>query len=428
MRGLIAIIVGAALLIGAGLWLHSSQTEDPSIESAADAADNGAPQTSTNTPQQAARDAVDTTEPLVAAEPPQSGQVFRPDTPPDLLADIGEFDALHSTRGDAARQRIVARGSHQMPAVLNAIEDVVANGGTDAQYNQLMITAAQLGDESHADRLIEIASGLEPSNMLSIVIFDVLDGIRAPEKGDVYAISLIQEPASQQMQLLSALTRFWHQADAEVAKLAISRVSSDDMQIRAAIYRVALNAGLEEEVRSRLAEDVASMQYGTPGNVTALNVYAAIEAPTAFVPQIESLRLYPSVKRAALLMNEFAWADSDGKEALLPRMLSSKTSELRSIAIAYILNNGRADLLAEQRLAYPPESPFAVFEASIPGFAALPREDKLRYVDEETLVRLESIAASEPRAQTTPHLRLVARKLGYAIRVRNGELSIEESR
>lgn len=427
MRGLIAVIVGAVLLIGAGYWLRSSNVDLESVETTVDAAEPAPTETAPAILEDNVAEAAETTQSQVAAGDNQSTEVFRPGTPPELLADIADFDALNSARGDAARQRIVARGPEQMPAILDALEDVVANGGTDGQYNQLMITATQLGDASHADRLIEIASGLDPSNMLSIVIFDVVDAIRAPAKGDAYAITLIQDPATEQMQLLSALTRFWHKADRDVAALAVTRLTTDDMQIRAAIYRVAFNGGLQDDIRKRLSEDVAAMEYSTPGNVTALNVFAAIEHPSIAVPQIESLRLYPSVKRAALLMSEFAWADSTGREALLPRMLSSNTSELRSVAIAHILNNGRTDLLVEHKLAQPPASPFANFESSIPGFAALPREAKLRYIDEETLVLLENLAAAPPRAQTTPHLRLVARKLGYSIEVRGNALSIEES-
>jgi hypothetical protein len=429
IRGLVVVVLGVVLLLTVGYWIRSvPEGPDPTPDSGApatptvEAADENPASSETTdratVPQDSEPAASDSTY-------PELNSVFRADTPLPLLADIADFDRMRSPKAVVARQRIIDRGEGEMPAVLAALDDVVSNHGTQAQLNHLMLVAAQLGNASHADELLSIAANIEPENILSGFMYDIVDMIGAPEKSDAFAISIIADPASRDMQLFSALSRYWFSAPPEVAELALQHLNADKLLIRAGVYRVAFNGGLSARIHADLADEITNMQYAEPGNITALNVLAAIEPASEFRPRLETLRLRPGLKVAAEQMNEFVWASPEEKESLLPGMLESKVSELRSTGIAFILVNSREDLLQAFGLAGIDPDPFDIYAEVIPNFENMSREEKLLYIGEDALTKLEATAASPRTVRVSAHTRRVAGRLGYVVVAADERISIE---
>ncbi len=75
--------------------------------------------------------------------------------------------------------------------------------------------------------------------------------------------------------------------------------------------------------------------------------------------------------KTALLLNEFSWASDRQKEELLPKLLASQNGEIKSIAMAYILENRRVDLLEKHSLAHLPTSLYAMYDSVVPNFESL---------------------------------------------------------
>ena len=357
---------------------------------------------------------------------PTTDEIFRDSTPADLLDDIAQFDSRQSMAADEARLRIVQRGPVQVPAILAALDDAVSNDGTDEQVYHLMIAFAALGNASHADRFEAIARKIDSNKWEAISTYDVLDQIGASAAADSLAYEVISDADSYGAVLIGALSRHWFSAPASVAEQALQHTDNEAPIIRSAAYRVAFVGGLEEKIRDELIEDVANVNQVDGGVVTMMNVMAAMEPEAEFMARIENLNLNHSVRKAALLMNQFVWQDATQKEALLTRMLRSSVSELRSTAIAYILDTGRGDLLVQHRLAHVVDfDPFTIYRENIRGFDNLPREKRLEHIPEQTLTLLEAQAARIGTVAMQGLTPLVARRLGYSLVVADDGTSIE---
>ncbi|MBT8089682.1 MAG: hypothetical protein KJO01_05685 [Gammaproteobacteria bacterium] len=347
---------------------------------------------------------------------PTIEKVFRDSTPADLLEDIAQFDSRRGMAADEAMQRIISRGPTQAPAVLAALDDVVSNNGTSAQAFHLITVFAAIGDASSAEDFVVIARKFDPKWMEAFSIYNVLDAIGAPDVADSLALEVISDADSDQAPLGGALSRYWFSAPADVAQQALQHIDNEMLPIRSGVYRVAFVGGLVDSIRDELIEDVTNVNQIDGGVVTMMNVMAAVEPEAEFNSRIEDLNLSHTVRKAALLMNQFVWQDTSQKEALLTKMLRSNVSELRSTAIAYILDTGRGDLLVQHRLAHVVNhDPFTIYRESIPDFDNLVREERLEYIPDQTLALLEAQAERLGTVSMARHTRLVARRLGYSL-------------
>lgn len=357
---------------------------------------------------------------------PTTGEIFRDSTPADLLEDIAQFDSTHSMAANEAVQRIIDRGPTQAPAVLAALDDVVSNNGTTVQAYHLITAFAALGDTRHAKDFVVVARKIDPKWLEALSTYDVLDAIGAPDVADSLALEVISNPDSDLAPLSGALSRYWFGAPADVAEEALQHIDNKMLPIRSGVYRVAFVGGLVDSIRDELIEDVTNVNQIDGGVVTLMNVMAAIEPEEEFRARVEGLDLNIGVRNAALLMNQFAWGDTLQKEALLTKMLRSDVSELRSTAIAYILESGRGDLLVQYKLAHVRVSdPFDIYRQNIPGFDDMSREERLEYLDEKTLAFLETAAEKTGTVTMPRHTRRVARKLGYSLVIADDGTSIE---
>ena len=335
--------------------------------------------------------------PHVAKTDERTSQVFRESTPPELLEDIAEFTRYRGLAADEARSRIVARGSAQVPEILAALDDAVSNGGTNAQIFHLMFTFAALADATHALEFVNIAKKMDPDVLVAGSTFEVLDRINSSATADELALEVLKN--GRGMLLLRALSRYWHQAPANIAEFALPHTRAEMSLVRAAAYRVTFVGGLGEEIRDQLIDDVSNAKHLEPGNITLMNVLAAMEPEAEFKSRLEDLSsLHRSTKNAALLMNRFVWQGPDGKIALLQEMLDSDNSELRSTAIAYILETGRSDLLSHYHLAF---------------------------VYSNTLAELESQDAKDKILIIKPLTRIATKGLGYRLSVADDGESVE---
>ena len=369
--------------------------------------------------------------PIVGQEQPQDDgvvlqDVFRDDTPPDLLEDIAYFDSRQSMAAEEALGRVIDRGPAQVPAILAALDDVASNDGTDAQAHFLVRAFAVLADAGHAEQFVDIARRLNAKRLVPLDTYDALHAIGAADVADALALEVISNAEDNQFGLLAALMRYWYAAPVEAAEAALQHVENERQVIRSGAYRVAFVGGLSDRIRDQIVEDVANVDQIKGGVVTMMNVMAAMEPVAEFQARVEPLDLRPGVRRAALLMNEFSWADDAGKVALIPRMLRSDTSELRSTAIAYMLRSDRGDLLVEHQLAGVNNyDPFDIYRENFPGFDGMSRQERVDMIGEETLTLLEALVEEIGTVTMDRHARYVATRLGYTVVTASDGVSVQ---
>lgn len=350
---------------------------------------------------------------------------------------LGGRDAAYG-----AAKKLAELGGAIVPELIIALEDTLNELATYDPYNlgdaknyysalldrqvQLMGLIAAAGGPEHADLLISMASSMQSENIVAASYFEALDILGAYEKADALATQIIADPDSDNIKLFVAMARYGQRTPAEVANFAEQHLDKDLLLVRGKAYRLLINAGRGHEFRDRLIQEVDKLEYTGSGNHTMLQALAFVEEPETFKPRIERLRLQPDVKEAATLTNRFAWSSDDERLAMLSSMFMSdmRYADVEAIAIGFMLENGRVDLLEEHRLVSRAIQQFEYYEAIVPGFAEMSRDRLLRHMSTEevdAIIRQKSQPLVPILSST---MRLVSRRLGYRIEKRDGTIVI----
>lgn len=371
-----------------------------------------------------------------------TADVAAQDTRPAVSESVLEqVEMLGDRRGsNSATRQLAERGETIVPELITALEDALDEMARYDPYNlgdhkdtyssmldrqyHLMTIIGSNGSTAHVSRLTGIADKIRSENMAASSYFGMLDNLGAQQEADRIAALVIADPNSDEMKLFAAMARYYRWTPAAVADSAALHFDKKLSINRAGAYQLIINAGRGDEVRARLIDEVGKLEYTGTGNKAMLQALAVIDEPESFLPRLEVLRLQPSAKRAATLVNGFTWSSDKEREAMLPDMLNTDNSELDLYAIEFMLENGRTDLLEEYRLAWPAMRQFEYYQLLIPGFAEMPRERLLRYLSPEEVDRIEWQKSNPIMPMTTPTMRLALQRLGYALEKRAGTIVI----
>jgi hypothetical protein len=339
-----------------------------------------------------------------------------------------------------AAKKLAEEGGAIVPELIIALEHTLNElstydpynlGDAKDDYSALLYRQAQLmgligasGGAEDADRLISMAGLMRSENIVAASYFETLDSLGAREKADALATQIIADPDSDNIKLFVAMLRYSQRTPAEIAHFAEQHLDKDLLLVKGTAYRLLINAGRGHEVRDRLIEDVDKLEYTGNGNHSMLQALALIEEPETFEPRIGRLRLRSNVKEAATLTNRFAWSSDDRRLAMLSSMLDSSYADVSALAIGFMLENGRVDLLKEHHLVSGAMRQFEYYEAIVPGFAEMSRDRLLRHMSTEE-VAATIRQKSQPLAPIiSTKMRSALQRLGYRLEKRDGKIVI----
>ena len=348
---------------------------------------------------------------------------------------LGDRDAAYG-----AAKKLAEQGGAIIPELIIALEDTLNELATYDPYNlgdskddysallnlqvQLLGFIAASGGAEHADRLISMAGLIRSENIAAASYFATLDNLGAQEKADALATQIIADPDSDNIKLFVAMLRYGQRTPAEIANFAEQHLDKELGLVRGTAYRLLINVGRGHEFRDRLIEDVDKLEYTGTGNHQLLQALAFIEEPETFEPRIGRLRLQPDVKEAAKLTNRFAWSSPNERIAMLSEMFDTRYADVEAIAIGFMLENGRVDLLEEHHLVWSDMQLFEYYEVMVPGFAEISRDRLLRHMSTEEVDAIIRQKSQPLAPRHSSKMGFAMQRLGYRLEKRDGTIAI----